>query len=277
MSAAADALRAGDKDRFLATLFADASVREDIFALYAFNLEIARVREIVSEPMIGEIRLQWWRDVLAGTRDAEAAAHPVAGALMQAVRRHGLSSVPLDNLIAARTFDLYADPMPTLNDLEGYCGETSSVLLQLAATILNGGADPDVADAAGHGGVAYALTGLLRALPIHAARGQVFLPKDLADAHGVRMEDLTAGRDTPEVRKLVGSMADIARGHLDKARDALKAVPDRLFAAFLPLALVEPHLDRMAARDVDPFRPMADIPQWRRQWRLYRSARRGRI
>ena len=103
MSAAADALRAGDKDRFLATLFADASVREDIFALYAFNLEIARVREIVSEPMIGEIRLQWWRDVLAGTRDAEAAAHPVAGALMQAVRRHGLSSVPLDNLIAALT------------------------------------------------------------------------------------------------------------------------------------------------------------------------------
>jgi phytoene synthase len=63
-------LRAADKDRFLTTLFAPAEHRNALIALYAFNVEIARVREVVREALAGEIRLQWWSDIFGGERRA---------------------------------------------------------------------------------------------------------------------------------------------------------------------------------------------------------------
>src|SRR6185436_17389303 len=111
-------VRTGDKDRFLATLFAPQKYRRALYALYAFNLEIARVREVAREPMPGEVRLQWWRDVLGGAGQ-EVAAHPVAAALRETVVRYRLPPQVLADLIDARSFDLYDDPM-TLAELEGY-------------------------------------------------------------------------------------------------------------------------------------------------------------
>src|SRR5258705_9461991 len=119
-------VRAADKDRYLATLFAPADKRGPLHTLYAFNLEIAGVRGRVREPMAGEIRLQWWRDVLSGERSGEAAANPVAAALMKTIRRFDLPVEPLLDLIEAHSFDLYDDPMPTLPALEAYGRKTSS-------------------------------------------------------------------------------------------------------------------------------------------------------
>src|SRR4051794_24016021 len=113
-------VRAADKDRFLATLFAPAEHRDALFALYAFNVEVARVRDIAREPLPGEIRLQWWLDVLRGERGGEAGANPIAAALLQTIERHGLSVAALGDLVEARLFDLYDDPMATLVDLEAY-------------------------------------------------------------------------------------------------------------------------------------------------------------
>ncbi len=76
-------VREADRDRYLATLFAPAAQRNALFALYAFNVEITRVRDLAREPMPGEIRLQWWREALTGEREGEAAAHPVAAALRE--------------------------------------------------------------------------------------------------------------------------------------------------------------------------------------------------
>src|SRR5690349_12532244 len=89
-------VRAHDKDRFLATLFASAAQRAPLFALYAFDLEIAQIRDRAREPMPGEIRLQWWREVLSGERSGEAAAHPVAAALTETIARF---SLPKERLI----------------------------------------------------------------------------------------------------------------------------------------------------------------------------------
>src|SRR5512140_2160659 len=104
-------VREADRDRYLATLFAPAERRDALFALYAFNAEIARVRDVAREPLPGEIRLQWWREVLNGERDGEAAAHPVAAALRETLARYQLPSEQLLNLIEAHSFDLYNDPM----------------------------------------------------------------------------------------------------------------------------------------------------------------------
>src|SRR5215218_8756943 len=109
-------VREGDKDRFLATLFAPQKYRRALHALYAFNLEIAKVRETAHEPMPGEIRLQWWRDVLGGAGRGEVSAHPVASALRETIVRYSLPPKMLEDLIDARTFDLYDDPMASLAD-----------------------------------------------------------------------------------------------------------------------------------------------------------------
>src|SRR4051794_31816454 len=80
-------VRAVDKDRFLATLFAPADKRGHLFALYAFDIELASVRHRARQPIPGEIRLQWWRDVLNGERAGEAAANPAAAALLHTIAR----------------------------------------------------------------------------------------------------------------------------------------------------------------------------------------------
>ena len=131
-------VRAADRDRFLAALFAPRERRGALFALYAFNVEIARVREVVRDPVAGEIRLQWWSDVLAGDGRWEIEAHPVASALRASVARYGLPPERLQTTISARRFDLYDEPMATLADLEAYADGASSSLIALAAQILNG-------------------------------------------------------------------------------------------------------------------------------------------
>ena len=113
-------VREADRDRYLATLFAPAEHRAALFALYAFNVEIARVRDLAREPLPGEIRLQWWREALAGEREGEAAANPVAAALRETLVRYGFVAAPLLELIDERAFDLYDEPMLTAGALELY-------------------------------------------------------------------------------------------------------------------------------------------------------------
>jgi phytoene synthase len=161
--------------------------------------------------------------------------------------------------------------MPTLNDLEGYCGETSSSLIRLATLILAEGRDPGGADAAGHAGVAYAMTGLLRAFPWHARGGQVYLPKDILDRHGVVREDIVTGRGGPGLLGALADMRAVARRHLDQARRLKGSVPAAVRPAFQPLALVEPSLRAMERRDYDPFRTAVELPQWRRLFALWRG------
>jgi phytoene synthase len=270
-------VREGDPDRFFATLFAPADKRPHLSALYAFGLEIARIRDSVTAPALGEIRLQWWRDALQGEARGNVRGNPVAAALDDAIVRYRLPRQALVDLVDARAFDLYDDPMPTLADLEGYAGETSSAVIRLASLILNDGADPGAADAAGHAGVAYAIAGLLRAFPWHARRGQVFLPMQVFERHGVTRDDIVAGHTSPGLAAALTELRAIARDHLRRARTLRATMPPAIVPAFLPVALVEPYLGRMERRGYDPFRTVVDLPQWRKQWLLWRAAQRGGV
>jgi phytoene synthase len=263
-------VRAADKDRFLATLFAPARHRAALFALYAFNVEVARVRDLAREPLPGEIRLQWWSEVLRGGRSEEANAHPVASALLAALAQHGLSTVPLTDLVEARVFDVYDDPMPTLADLEAYAARTSSALIVLAARILGAGEDA-VAHGAHHAGIAYAIAGTLRAFPLHAARRQLYVPLELLRRHDVRAEEIFARASPPGLRAALADLRSVARRHLGVLREALPGLPPPAFPALLPVALAGPALDRLER--TEPYAP-ADIPPWRRPWLLWRAAQR---
>jgi phytoene synthase len=264
-------VRAADKDRFLATLFAPAEHRAALFALYAFNLEIARVREAAREPLAGEIRLQWWSDALEGEGRGEVGAHPVAAALLAAIARYRLPVEPLKALIEARRFDLHDQPMATLAELERYADNVSSNLILLAGRVLDAGTDfPALAH---HAGLAYALAGLLKAFPIHAARGQLYLPIELLQRHGARREDIANRQATPQLRAALADLRRAARMHLSAARPLLATAAPVVIPALLPQAPVSPMLARMERSNYDPFVP-CEIPQWRRQWLIWRAARR---
>ncbi|WP_114186248.1 phytoene/squalene synthase family protein [Microvirga aerophila] len=264
-------VREGDPDRYWASLFAPADRRPYLHALYAFNFEIARIRDAVREALIGEIRLQWWRDALQGETRGDVRANPVAAALDDTIVKFRLPRQALVDLIDARVFDLYDDPMPSLNDLEGYCGETSSSLIQLSSIVLMDGQDPGSADAAGHAGVAYAITGLLRAFPWHARQGQVFIPADILARHGVVREDIVAGRGGPGLRAALADLRAVARRHVEQVRILRPTIPPEGSPAFRLLSLVEPYLTQMDRRDYDPLATPVDLPQWRRIWALWRG------
>ena len=270
-------LRRADLDRYLALLLMPEAVRDDILALMLFNAQIASIRDRVREALPGEVRLQWWRDVLAGEREGEARAHPVASALLDVMARRNLSSVPLLAMCEARIFDLYDDPMPDRASYEGYAGETASAMLQMSALLIDPKSAAASATASGHAGVAQAVAGHLMMLPITQARGQVFVPADLLAATGLDRSGLLDGGNRAALTNAVRAFAGFGREHLDKARSALAQLPASVFPAYLPVALVEPVLARAEKLGADSLETSLQPPQWRRQWRMWRAARRGRI
>ncbi|MGV6874899.1 phytoene/squalene synthase family protein [Pseudochelatococcus sp. B33] len=274
-------VRDHDPDRYWAAFFAPADRRPHLFALFAFNQEIARVRESISAPLPGEIRFQWWRDLLDAHAGAAAsrdeAQPPVARALIATIARFRLPVQAFQDLIDARVFDLYDDAMPSVADLEGYCGETSSVLFRLASLVLTDGREPGGADAVGHGGVAFAITGLLRALPWHLRRGQVFVPADIASRHGLDREGMLApSADDAALRHALADMRALARDHLARALARISDISPDARAAALPLATVPAYLKQMEKRDYSPRRTIVEVPQWRRLWALWRASHRWR-
>jgi len=268
-----DTLRAADRDRYVAALYAPEDKRADLVALYAFNAEIAGIRERVSQALPGEIRLQWWRDVI--DQPAAGQGHPVAEALLAAIERHGLPRQAFQNYLDARIFDLYDDPMPTRSDLEGYCGETAAAIIQLSCLILDPKAASATAELAGHAGCAQAMTGLLRLLPLHRSRGQCYLPRDLLASAGISPEEFVAGDGGPNAPRAVAAMIALAREHLTIFERQAKQMPPTLRPAFLPLAPVGAQFAKMQGRESDVLKAPLDIAAWRKQWQMFRRATKG--
>ena len=131
----AELVRSHDFTRYASTLFVPSAQRRALLAVYAFNVEISRVRLQVSQALPGEMRLQWWTDMLAGAGHGGIEGNPVAAELLLAIRNGRLPVDRLSRLIEEHEFDLYNDPMPTMAALEGYIDDTSSVLFSLAARI----------------------------------------------------------------------------------------------------------------------------------------------
>lgn len=270
-------VRERDRNRYLASLFAPDALRPYLHALYAFDSELVRIRSIVSEPALGEIRLQWWIDSLPAIHGGEPPAHPVAVALTGAIKRGHLPLKALLNLAEARRFDLYNDPMPSLSDLEGYLGETVSSVIQLGAMILTPDEAQKSAEAAGFSGVAIGIAGLLRTLPHHRARGQCYIPQALLEKHGASVEDLLAGRENAGVRGAIAELIAHGRRRLAEARALTPVIAANAFPAFLPASLAQLLFDRAKSAGLSILTQDIEPSQLRRQYALWRSARRNRI
>jgi NADH dehydrogenase [ubiquinone] 1 alpha subcomplex assembly factor 6 len=276
-SSLAALVRRHDRDRYQTALFALAGRREALLALYAFNYEIARVRETVSEPMLGQIRLQWWREVLdAAYAGMPPRQHPVVLPLSAAIREFALSRGYFDRLIDSRERDLADAPPASLGVLEAYAEESSAPLIRLALEVL-GVRAAVLDDVARHVGIGYALGGLLRAMPFHAQAGRTYIPVDIAEREGLDPGDYAAGRAGPALRAAVRAIADAAGSHLFAARELRGEIPRSALAALLPAVVARRHLARLRRAEYDPFASALTAPDPLQIWRLALAALRGRF
>jgi phytoene synthase len=250
--------RAHDFDRYLAALLGPREARDDLITLAAALGEIARVPALVKEPMMGEVRLTWWRDELAKPADAAPSGHPVADAMRAVVTRHGLPQDEIEGLTEARVLDLYADPVRTEADLEAYLDATEGAGFRLAARILGLSGDENGITAAGR---AFGLTRVLLSLPRHRQRVRDPLP-------------VMVGMSAEERAAL---WARRALDELGRARRQLAETRVRIMPAVLPVALVEPYLRALQKPGHDPWMMPTDISPLVRVWRLWRAHLTGRV
>jgi phytoene synthase len=267
----ADLVRAHDFARYASTLFVAAPQRRALLAVYAFNVEISRVREQVSQPLPGEMRLQWWTDMLAGLGHGGVEGNPVAAELLLAIRSWRLPVERLSRLIEEHQFDLYNDPMPTMAALEGYINDTSSALFSLA-TVIAGQSAAEIEHLVRHAGLAQGMAQVMASLPLDASRRQLFVPLQVLQVHGCGIEEVFAGKQTPKLRAALDQLLGEARGHLKTAFTLLANAPPEARAIFLPLVLVRHDLVRMSRADNDPFIPRS-TSRFRTLWTLWRASK----
>ena len=268
LQALSNGLRTQSRDLYLASLLMPTTVRPLATALFAYHVDLANISRLVSEPMAGAIRLQWWAEVMNGERPGEAHAHPLARTILALKSEHDLSPTFLAQKAHAHEFDLYAEPMENRAMLEGYFGETRSVLFQLLLTALLGDATKSTADAAGHAGVSTGIVASLFDFDRRRQLGQVIVPQDMLRALGMSDTDyLTAAPS--DLAPLFEAYADLAAEHHEKAATAIAELPDHARSVFALCALTPPYLKmrRSAAAKGD----LAAMGQLKTQWLLYRG------
>jgi phytoene/squalene synthetase len=258
-------VRKFDYDRYLSALFAPEAVRPDLFALYALNVEIARIAELVRNPVAGQIRLQWWRDGVEEIFSGGVARNEILKAVTQAITRHELPKPLFHMMIDSREQDLEACPFQDFTNMKSYADATSGALMRLAARVIGAGTTLD--QTAHEAGMSYAITGLLRAIPFHAACSRVMIPMDEMEQAGVTSEQILHRQMSANVSLLIQRMTGLARA----LHPRVASTERRFLPAILPAALVPAFLRLLSRSGFNPFRDSAEIAVYRRQWIMLRA------
>ncbi len=276
-----DIVKSADPARYFANQFVPAAYRSDLYVLHAFDLEICKITRTVREPMAGEIRLQWWREVLQGSRNAEAAASPLASAVLSFSHRHSVSSQIWDNYLDGRIFDLYDDAVEDLAAFEAYAGQTEGTVLQLACLVLDRGQSSSAAQVSGFLSCATALWNravqpmLFTETPAPAqlissiAR---YLPPRLRQDAGLQSNPYLDA-ETVDSRHALSVICAAAEAYLEQARMAADAVPSTLHPAFLHTAPMELALSKLRHGDRLKL-PLGQTGTSRLIWHLWRRSKR---
>jgi len=270
----ADELNKVSRDDYLTTLYFPKDVRGDVQALLAFANELRIVRQRVSEPTPGEIRLQWWHDALDGKGHGAVRSNPIADRLLAAIDNHQLPIVPLKRMIAAHRFDLYDDPMTDVHQFEGYAGETRACVYQFMAMILSTDKqDPaEFADAAGHLGVASAYVQQVFSFGRDCSNGQIYLPMSVFSAFGVNDKTLLAGQNTETVRLAMAAQLEAASAHLKLAQNAIKLLPKDVRVAFVQSAVCSLELRYLRKHLENPYAFGEGRSEWRKMVAMFAYA-----
>ena len=248
-------------DRYYAALFARASVRDDLIALAAFDGEISRVGQLVSDAALGEIRIAWWRDALLGSeRASDLTGNPVLDQFADVVQRRGLSRAALEAYFDAHMGALFADPPADDVALNENFRAIDGTPLMSALQILHGPLDADANDLICAAGRANGLTRVALTLPYALATGRAPLPEARSPASS----------DT-DWRPQVAWLAQEAGAALAAVRRQLTGKTRDFTTALLPLALIEPYFRALQGPRHEPSRDIVDIAPLARLWRIARA------
>jgi NADH dehydrogenase [ubiquinone] 1 alpha subcomplex assembly factor 6 len=267
LSHCGEQVRRYDNDRFLCTLFAPPAEREALWSIYAFNLELARIRESVTQPLLGHMRLRWWMDTLDSVYDRRPPNHPVALALGETVQRFHVDRSHLDRIIAARATDLEDAAPPTISALIDYADATSAAVSAAALDVLAATGD-QTREAAREVGIGWALVGLMRAVPFHARSRRIYLPADLNRRAGLDTSELFERGATAGVREVVEHILKEAAEYLRHARDRRNQETAQALPVLLPATLADLYLVRLRRAGYDPFDPSLQAPSPLRMLRV---------
>ncbi|KAF8754957.1 Squalene/phytoene synthase [Rhizoctonia solani] len=269
-------VRKHDYESYLCSYFYPRAAQPGYFALRAFNVELAMIRESVSRPIIGKMRMQFWRDAIKSIGDDRPMKHPIAIALHEASQNAKLSPYYLKRMVDAREEDLDRESHTTLEGVTQYAESTSSTLLYLLLGLLHQNHSDTLAHAASHIGVASSLATLLRALPFHAANRRMIIPVEITAKHGVRHEEVfRTGGGAQGIDDAVFEFATVANDHILTGRDAFKdsGVPSQAMPVFLSAVPVASFLSRLEQVNFDAFAPQLQTKSWRLPLGIWRASR----
>lgn len=245
-------VRERDREHWLTIGLAPQGARAALVALYAYHTEIAKTRDAVTDPIMGQIRLQWWRETLEGTAAGNPREHPVAEALAEALAAGRLTVAALSGLADAREVELDGEGFETQDAFIAYLDATAGAVHRCALLVL-GCTNEAALKASDHVSRAYGITGQLRACAVNAARGHILLPKDLLASHGVTVEALQAGRPEAGLRDVARALADRARDELAAARRLRKKAGRSALPVLVLGRFADAHLKKLRAADYDLF------------------------
>ena len=264
LSAVAKTARQGDPARFEAAMFADPARREDLFALIALNVELSRIPDSVSEPMLGEIRLQWWDDAIhALFEGGRVEGHEVIEALAKAVNDGRLSRERLIDLIDARRLVLSDASMGEAETLARLIDQTGGALAALQIGALGG--DEQAQTIAAQAGWAEGAGRLIGALPAMIGEGAI-------DEEAVR-----TGAAPPKLASLVTTLATDALTKLAAARQSCAAIPRKARTPLLSVRPAERRLRAVLKPGANLFLDDGAVSPFRERFSLFKRALTGRF
>jgi len=245
-----DGLKSVDPDRYRASLFADKATREKLQLLYAIHWELAKVPELVSEPMIGAIRYQWWRDAVTEIYTGKPVRkHEITTPLTKLFLDHDMPRFWVDQLIDGRERDLDPTPFETMSAAIKYCDRTSGVLLKMAVWLCD--ATIETIDDYALLGRAWGLTGLAR-------------------AWGYYHKGILSGLDFKAICQEASKTYDQCQHIRDKP-------PTTIMPALSYAGLIGGYLERLNQVSFDPEVHRVSYSAWRKQLRFLNCSFSGKV
>ncbi|PCH40095.1 hypothetical protein WOLCODRAFT_136651, partial [Wolfiporia cocos MD-104 SS10] len=216
-------VRKRDYDSYLTSQFWPRNLRDDFLVLRAFYVELATVQEAVSNPTLGKMRTQFWRDAVKGMADGRPPRHPIALAVNETYHKASLPGYHFKRIIDARDAELHTPTHLTLESLTSHVESTSSSFAYLLLSLLSLSSSSTLSHAASHLGISQGIATLLRALPYHASQGRMVIPAEITARHGVSQEDVfRRGGTANGIQDAVFEFATVANDNLMTSLEMFK-------------------------------------------------------
>ncbi|KAG1053557.1 hypothetical protein G6F43_004369 [Rhizopus delemar] len=267
-----DLTRQRDYDGYLCVPFYPSHLRNTQYAIRAFNIELASIRENISKPEIGKMRMQFWKDTLDKIYTGKPPQQPIALALSEALKASKLSAIWMKRIINERASNLDDHQFMTIKDMETYAENTQSSLLYLQLESL-GIKDVNADHAISHIGKMIGIATFLRALPFHVSQKRLVLPAEITAKYDVSQENVFRGQ-VDGMDDVVYDVATAAYDQLLTARSLLKSIPDEAFPVLLSAVPYVKYLENLEKVNFNPFDPLLQKKDWKMPlvlWKSYRS------